>query len=193
MQIEIPKIASLEIASKNVLNEAIPLIQEPIANNKQQLEFKSEKVSPYSLSSIRAKKELQNASQSLVKEEVQLAEEPFTETDLFLFWNKYAQRLSDKGLRIMESLLLNNTPVLDGTNITLELSTEGSKIDFETELNGLLSFLRGHLHNHLIAIKIVVNEKLVSRKAYSPQEKYEKLREINPNLELLRKVFDLNL
>ncbi|MBC7439869.1 MAG: DNA polymerase III [Flavobacterium sp.] len=110
-----------------------------------------------------------------------------------LFWNKYAQRLSDKGLRIMESLLVNNKPVLNGTNITVELSTEGSKIDFETELNGLLSFLRSHLHNHLITIEIVVNEKLSLRKAYSPQEKYERLKEINPNLELLRKVFELNL
>lgn len=136
---------------------------------------------------------MQNASQSLVKEEVHQAEEPFSETDMELFWNKYAQRLSDKGLRIMESLLVNNKPVLNGTNITVELSTEGSKIDFETELNGLLSFLRSHLHNHLITIEIVVNEKLSLRKAYSPQEKYERLKEINPNLELLRKVFELNL
>ena len=129
----------------------------------------------------------------LVKEEVHQAEEPFSETDMELFWNKYAQRLSDKGLRIMESLLVNNKPVLNGTNITVELCTEGSKIDFETELNGLLSFLRSHLHNHLITIEIVVNEKLSLRKAYSPQEKYERLKEINPNLELLRKVFELNL
>lgn len=108
-------------------------------------------------------------------------------------WNKYAQRLSDKGLLIMESLLVNNKPVLDGTTITVELSSQGSKIDFETELNGLLSFLRSHLHNHLITIEIVVNEKLSSRKAYSPIEKYERLKEINPNLELLRKMFDLSL
>lgn len=136
---------------------------------------------------------MQNASQLLVKEVVHQAEEPFSETDMELFWNKYAQRLSDKGLRIMESLLVNNKPVLNGTNITVELSTVGSKIDFETELNGLLSFLRSHLHNHLITIEIVVNEKLSLRKAYSPQEKYERLKEINPNLELLRKVFELNL
>ena len=150
-------------------------------------------MSPFSLSSIRAKKELQNASQSLVKEEVHQAEEPFSETDMELHWNKYAQRLSDKGLRIMESLLLNNKPVLNGTTITVELSSQGSKIDFETELNGLLSFLRSHLHNHLITIDIIVNEKLSSRKAYSPIEKYERLKEINPNLELLRKAFDLNV
>jgi hypothetical protein len=112
---------------------------------------------------------------------------------MLIFWNKYAQRLSDKGLRIMESLLLNNKPVLNGTNIIIELSTEGSKIDFETELNGLLSFLRSHLHNHLITIDIIVNEKLSLRKAYSPQEKYERLKELNPNLEFLRKTFDLNL
>jgi hypothetical protein len=108
---------------------------------------------------------------------------------MLIFWNKYAQRLSDKGLRIMESLLLNNKPVLNGTNIIIELSTEGSKIDFETELNGLLSFLRSHLHNHLITIDIIVNEKLSLRKAYSPQEKYERLKELNPNLAYTKELF----
>lgn len=136
---------------------------------------------------------MQHASQSLVKEEVHQAEEPFSETDMELHWNKYAQRLSDKGLRIMESLLLNNKPVLNGTAITVELSSQGSKIDFEIELNGLLSFLRSYLHNHLITIDVIVNEKLSSRKAYSPIEKYERLKEINPNIALLRKAFDLNL
>lgn len=194
VKVEIPEAENpeVEIESPTSIQKLEPNLQ--FSNNSNQHpEIKNEKVSPFSLSSIRAKKELQNASQSLVNEEVQQAEEPFSETDMELQWNKYAQRLSDKGLRIMESLLLNNKPVLNGTTITVELSSQGSKIDFETELNGLLSFLRSHLHNHLITIDIIVNEKLSSRKAYSPIEKYERLKEINSNLELLRKAFDLNL
>jgi hypothetical protein len=112
---------------------------------------------------------------------------------MLLYWDKYAQRLGDKGYKIMESLLLINDPVLNGTNITLELPNQGSKIDFETEINGLLGYLKGHLHNHNITIEVIVNEKVATKQAFTVQEKYNRLSEKNPNLDLLRKTFDLEL
>ena len=112
---------------------------------------------------------------------------------MLLHWNKYAQRLGDKGYKIMESLLLINDPVLKGTNITLELPNQGSKIDFETEINGLLGYLKGHLRNHNITIEVIVNEKVSTKQAFTAQEKYNRLSEKNPNLDLLRKTFDLDL
>jgi len=151
------------------------------------------KVSAFSLASIRAKKELLEAGKSIVKEEVHLPTEAFNETDMLLYWNKYAQRLGDKGYKIMESLLLINDPVLNGTSITLELPNQGSKIDFETEIMGLLGYLKGHLHNHNITIEIIVNEKVSTKQAFTVQEKYNRLSEKNPNLDLLRKTFDLDL
>ncbi len=151
------------------------------------------KVSAFSLASIRAKKELLEAGKAIVKEAIHLPTEEFNETDMLLHWNKYAQRLGDKGYKIMESLLLINDPVLNGTNITLELPNQGSKIDFETEINGLLGYLKGHLHNHNITIEVIVNEKVSTKQAFTAQEKYNRLSEKNPNLDLLRKTFDLDL
>ena len=150
------------------------------------------KVSALSLASIRAKRELLENTKSITKETVHLPTEPFTETDMLLHWNKYAQKLGDKGFRIMESLLLINDPVLNGTAITLELPNEGSKIEFESEINGLLGHLKGHLHNHDISITVIVNESVENKFAFTPQDKYNRLKEINPNLELLRKTFDLD-
>ncbi|KAB1158248.1 DNA polymerase III [Flavobacterium luteum] len=112
---------------------------------------------------------------------------------MLLHWNKYAQKLGDKGFRIMESLLLINDPVLNGTAITLELPNEGSKIEFESEINGLLGHLKGHLHNHDISITVIVNESVENKFAFTAQDKYNRLKEINPNLELLRKTFDLDI
>lgn len=112
---------------------------------------------------------------------------------MLLHWNKYAQKLGDKGYKIMESLLLINDPVLDGTSITLELPNEGSKIDFETEKHGLLGHLKGHLHNHNITIEVTVNENVETKQAFTTQEKYNRLCEKNPSLELLRKTFDLDI
>lgn len=124
---------------------------------------------------------------------VQLPTEPFTETEILLQWNKYAQRLSDKGHKIMESLLLINDPTLKGTVITHELPNEGSKIDFETEKNELLGYLKGKLRNHDITIETIVNETVANKFAFTSLDKYNRLNEINPNLELLRKTFDLDV
>lgn len=151
------------------------------------------KFSALSLSSIRAKRELQESTKGIVKEEVHLPTEVFNETDMLLYWNKYAERLGDKGYKIMESLLLISDPKLEGTTIIHELPNEGSKIEFETELNGILGYLRGHLHNHDITIKIIVNETIEKKYAFTPLDKYNRLNEINPNLELLKKTFDLDV
>jgi hypothetical protein len=151
------------------------------------------KVSALSLSSIRAKKELLESTKGVVKEVDHFPTEVFNETDMLLQWSKYAQRLGDKGHKIMESLLLIGDPKLDGTTITHELPNEGSKIEFESEKLELLGYLRGKLHNHDIKIEVVVNEKVENKFAFTPLDKYNRLKEINPNLELLKKTFDLDI
>ncbi|MGO4906524.1 DNA polymerase III subunit gamma/tau [Flavobacterium sp. W20_MBD1_R3] len=146
-----------------------------------------------SLSSIRAKKALVETNKGITKEVIDLPVEPFSETSMLLYWNKYAQRLGDNGFKIMESLLLINDPVLNGTAITIELPNEGSKLDFEKELNGLLGHLKGHLHNHDITIAVIVNESIQSKKNFNDQDRYNRLHQINPNIDLLRTTFGLDL
>ena len=151
------------------------------------------KVSAHSLSSIKVKKELAENQKSIVKEVVHLPSESFSETEMLEQWYKYAQRLNDKGHLIMESLLNIDDPKLEGTKIIHELPNEGSKIDFEKEKPELLGYLRGKLHNHDISIEVKVNESMPSKKAFTTQDKYNRLNEINPNLELLKKMFDLDI
>jgi hypothetical protein len=150
-------------------------------------------VSALSLASIRAKKEMQEQINPNTREEVVLPTESFNETDLLLYWTKYAQKLGDKGYKIMESLLLINDPTVDGTQVRFELPNEGSKLDFESEKNGLLGFLRSHLHNHDISIEVIVNEAVENKFAFTPQDKYNRLNELNPALDLLRKTFELDI
>ena len=151
------------------------------------------KVSALSLSSIRAKRALEESNKAFVKEVVDLPKEPFSETEMLVQWTKYAKRLGDKGFKIMESLLLINDPVLNGFDITLELPNEGSKLDFEKEINGLLGHLKGHLHNHDITIDVIVNESFENKKNFNDQDRYNRLHEINPSIELLRTTFGLDL
>lgn len=151
------------------------------------------KISSLSLSSIRVKKELLEAQKEIVKQEEHLLTEEFSEAQMLEFWYKYAQRLNDKGQMIMESLLRISDPKLEGTKIVYTLPNEGSKIDFEKAKPELLGYLRGHLHNHDISIEVIVNEGIKSKIAFTTQDKFNRLKEINPNLEELRRLFDLDI
>ncbi len=187
--LDVPAIQEMKMESAAVIEQPVAA-QTPIPT--PSLGIPAAKVSALSLASIRAKKELELSGKSAVKEQAELPTEPFTETDMLLQWNKYAQRLSDKGQKIMEALLLINDPKLEGTTIKHELPNEGSAIDFESGKIELLGYLRGKLHNHDIMIEVVVNENISSRKAFTPQDRFNRLNEINPSLELLRKTFDLD-
>ncbi|MBL0738381.1 DNA polymerase III subunit gamma/tau [Flavobacterium sp. GN10] len=132
-------------------------------------------------------------SKSYVKPTTVFLTEEFNETDMRLHWNKYAERLGQKGLKIMESILLISDPTLDGTTIYYELPNEGSKLDFEGQMNGLLGYLKGHLHNHDITIEVIVNEEIKAVRALNDQDRYNRFLEINPSIELLRTTFGLDI
>ncbi|MGV3696652.1 DNA polymerase III subunit gamma/tau [Flavobacterium sp.] len=197
-KLEVQSIAKEQIAVGNQpLAEEVQNIEKtelPTTNNRQPTTISDQpKVSSMSLASIRAKKELQETIKSTVKEVTHLPSEPFTETEMLEQWLKYAQRMEDKGYRIIAALLTINDPVLEGTVITHELPNESSKIDFEKERPELLGYLRGKLHNHDIQINVKVNETLVVKRAYTNQDKYNRLVELNPNLELMRNLFGLDV
>lgn len=151
------------------------------------------KVSAFSLASIKAKKDLISQQKSIVTEEGNFQREQFGQTDMLIQWNKFAQKLEDSGQMILHSLMAMNEPKLEGTKIIHELPNEGTKIEFERTRNEVLGYLRGMLHNHDIDIEIVVNETMDTKRAFTPEDKFNRLRELNPSLELLRKTFDLDV
>ncbi len=167
------------------------MVQPPAAKKDDANEVK---VSAFSLAGLRKKKELQESQRANVRNVDELPREAFNETDMRLQWNKFAQRLSDSGQKIMATYMQINDPVLDpdGVTIRLELPNAGSKVDFDANKHELLGYLRGKLHNHDIVIDVHVNEVVSSRHAFTPQEKFDKLKAINPAVETLRKMFDLD-
>lgn len=184
---EIPKVETPSFNEPVVEETTKPKIDIPIISNGEP------KVSAFSLASIKQKKELAEAQKLVTKEVIQYPTEPFNETDMLLQWNKFALKLEEKGQMIMHSLMLINDPKLNGAKITHELPNEGTRLEFERTKNEVLGYLRGMLHNHDIEIELVVNEKMENKRAFTPQDKFNRLNEINPNLELLRKTFDLDV
>ena len=57
----------------------------------------------------------------------------------------------------------------------------------------LLGFLKGELQNSDITLTIKVDKKLAKRKAFTPLEKYQKLKEKNPLIDKLKDTFGLDI
>jgi DNA polymerase-3 subunit gamma/tau len=67
------------------------------------------------------------------------------------------------------------------------------KLNLIQDQGELMRFLKDKLQNTSISLEISVNDKSEKKYVYTPREKFEKLREKNPNLELLRTTFDLDI
>ena len=194
--VESKPIASESIASSilqdqnEVVAPKVPETPKPVLTN---LNPTGTKVSALSLASIKAKKELEAQQQTVQRHREELPSEAFNETDMLLQWNKFAQKMVDSGKRLMATYMQMNDPTLNGTKITLELPNQSTKEEFLSGSIELLGYLRGKLHNHDITIEVVVNETTENKYAFTPQEKFERLKQINPALDLLRKTFDLDV
>jgi len=154
----------------------------------------SKKVSGLSISSLKAKKEHELLKKEEAGNSEELSKDPFSEEEMRNYWTDFVNKIDAKGQKIMASNLSSNVPKLQKGNIIwIELPNSTMKKEVEREQYDLIDYLRTKLNNHLIDLKITVNEEAAKKYAFTPEEKYEKLREKNPAIDLLRKEFDLDL
>ena len=155
--------------------------------------IKGKRISALSLSSIRAKRELEATLQKKVVNLDDLPKEPFTPEAFMAEWHAYADKLSKSGLMLMYSLMGMVTPEIDGHIVRFELPNEGSKLSFDENKYDLVNFIRKKLSNYDIEIHITVNEEITIKKIFDPRDKLKYMHELNPKLELLFRTFDLEL
>ncbi len=152
------------------------------------------RVSGLSLSSLKAKKEHQLNKIEVVLDEGDLPNDPFTELELQEHWAVFIEKLEEDGRKILASSLHSDLPKLQDENtIWIELPNSTMKKEVERDQYDLMEYLKLKLNNHFIKLKIKVNEEKAQKYAFTPEEKYEKLREKNPVLDILKKEFDLDL
>ena len=151
------------------------------------------RVSGLSLKSLQKKRELKEKIAGQQPDIANLPSDAFTEDEMLVAWESYVQKLITKGEKIMASVLEADQPSLKGIEIHLEFPNETMKVEVERAQGPLLEHLKKALNNYDIILVIAVNEEAQKKYAYTPQEKYEQLKGQNPNLELLRKTFDLEL
>ena len=118
----------------------------------------------------------------------------FNEAKLQKLWKEYVAILNKKGERSMASILATDTPKLD-ENFTISFSLPNKLMQdqFQKGKPKLLHFLREKLNHYGIQIEAILSETIEKKFAYTPEEKYNKLKEKNPLLAKLRQTFELDL
>ncbi len=161
---------------------------------KIQINIAARRVSALSISSLKAKKTHEQNRKDDTIDESQLPKETFTEESMRVLWAEFIEIVDAKGQKILASNLHADTPKLrDETTICIEMPNGTMKKEIERDQYDLMQYLKTKLNNHFITLQITVNEATAKKFAFTPEEKYEKLREKNPTIDLLRKTFDLDL
>jgi DNA polymerase-3 subunit gamma/tau len=190
-------LVSKEEPEENIVSDNVKtVVDNPIEAEKPRpvLDLKNDqRTSGLSLKSIRAKKEHQIRQMEVVIDVDDLPTEAFTEEDFFKTWNAYIKQLHKKGEKIMASILEMDTPKLNGTDIQLSYPNETLKIELERAQYPLMEFIKKTLKNFDLKLVITVNEEIAKKYAFTAEDKYEKLKEKNPNIELLRQTFGLDI
>ena len=149
--------------------------------------------SGFSLKSIREKKQHQLKQMEVVIDEENLPKETVSQEALTEAWKEYTAQMDNKGEKIMASILQMDEPKIKDSTIYLTYSNNTNKIELERAEFPLMAFLKKKLLNYDLTLDITVNEEIAKKYAYTPQEKYEKLKEKNPNIEVLRQTFGLDI
>lgn len=182
-------------ASKNepAASDIQVLEKEPDPVVEPALKLEKKKISGLSLKSIQKKKELEAQQRGIESEETVERTENFSEAEMQQAWQEFVDLQNEKGEKILASIMETDTPVLKGKLIVLELPNETMKLELERIQYPLMGFLKEKLQNTQISLEIKVNESVAKKYAFTPMEKYEKLREKNPMIDKLRTTFDLDI
>jgi DNA polymerase-3 subunit gamma/tau len=201
-EISLPvSITTIEPSVDKAKSEETPLtvekpkkITKELAQNKIKINLPHKRVSGLSISSLNAKKQHELNKIEVVIDEDNLPKDSFTEEELRKHWAEFVESIDQKGQKILASNLNTDIPKLkEDFKIHIELPNGTMKKEIEREQFELMEYLRAKLNNHFIQLIISVNEATAKKFAFTPEEKYEKLREKNPVIDLLRTEFDLDL
>jgi DNA polymerase-3 subunit gamma/tau len=179
---EIPKSRVSTLIKEEIINEEIIEIKEENnpSNYKEKIKYRDKSnntpVSGLSISSLKIKKELENSineKNKLIDDSKGLTND-FDNDQLLVSWEDFYKELIKNGRKNLASILLIDNPKI-------------------INRNEILKFLKKSLRNS--QIKLIINvDKIKEKKfVYTPFEKYEKLKSINPSIEKIRKDFKLNL
>ena len=199
---EIPRISVLkpsennEIQKKESIIEVSNQLKEEEKKINSKINIKKTPISGLSISSLKAKKEIENFKklQTDLSKDSKISSDDFNSEQLIVSWDNFYKKLLKNGEKNLASILLIDVPIIKNKNeIHYSLTNNTNKVELEKVKNRLVKFLKIELRNTNIELVINVDKIKEKKFLYTPSEKYEKLKSINPVIEKFRKDFKLNL
>ena len=197
-------ISSITDESKKKKSELIDL------NEKKEIEVKKEKnneilteenkksspqeeVSAFSISSLKIKREKIQEKELIDKDKDQ-RNNSFEDFELKIKWKDFANDLSRQNKENLASILQINEPNLGNDfKITYDVPSNSSKNELREIKGDLLIYLKNIFKNDLIEIDFLVNKSNSKEYFSTPEERFKKLSDLNPNLIKLKKDLKLDL
>ena len=188
-KILVTKTETVKTPATAIVEKPKPALERPVLKNLGRL---AKEPSKYSLKGFNKQKDTKKTS---VQENFDNhPKDAFTEKKLQELWKSYVELLNKKGERSIASIIGTDIPTL-GANFQISFTVPNKLMQdqFKKGRPKLMNFLREKLNNYGIAIVVLLNEAVEKKFAYTPDEKYKKLKEKNPLLEKLRQAFELDL
>tara|TARA_B110000858_G_scaffold46892_1_gene54035 strand:- start:5662 stop:7368 length:1707 start_codon:yes stop_codon:yes gene_type:complete len=188
-KILVTKTETVKTPATAIVEKPKPALERPVLKNLGRL---AKEPSKYSLKGFNKQKDTKNTA---VQENFDNhPKDAFTEKKLQELWKSYVELLNKKGERSIASIIGTDIPTL-GANFQISFTVPNKLMQdqFKKGRPKLMNFLREKLNNYGIAIVVLLNEAVEKKFAYTPDEKYKKLKEKNPLLEKLRQAFELDL
>ena len=188
-KILVSKTETIKTSAIAVIEKPKPALERPVLKNLGRL---AKEPSKYSLKGFNKQKDTKKTT---VQENFDNhPKDAFTEKKLQDLWKSYVELLNKKGERSIASIIGTDIPTLGADfQISFTVPNKLMQDQFKKGRPKLMNFLREKLNNYGIAIVVLLNEAVEKKFAYTPDEKYKKLKEKNPFLEKLRQAFELDL
>jgi len=148
--------------------------------------------SAFSLKSVHEKKK--EGKKAIEENYDNHPKDSFDQPSLEKTWDVYCKKLQKKGERSIAAILAADKPILK-ENFLIEFTLPNKLMEDQLKQGKpkLMKHLRESLNNYGISLEVLVNETVEKKFAYTPQEKYEKLKEKNPLIQKLKDSFQLDL
>ena len=185
---ELPKKISIKIDTKT---EKIKDLN--IDSEVEPKKIENPEISALSLSSLKLKKEVNIEKEKGKGNKISL-ENKFDLDALKLYWKKYSKNLSEKGNNSLSSLMEISEPsIFEENKILFNVPSKSNKKEIDLDRENICDFLKSNLKNDQIVLEVNIDESINKEYYSTPQEKFDKLNEINPILNEFKKDLKLDL
>lgn len=119
---------------------------------------------------------------------------PFNQEQLEAAWTAFADQLkAAKKFNDHAAVTMNRPEKTGEMSVRYTVFNASALENLEADKTELMTFLRQKLNNYHFTLDIQLSKEEGQQRLYTPQDKYRRLLELNPDLQKLRQQFDLDL